>query len=493
MNSNVTLCMALKLQENNLPRSWKQAINNPLWLKVVNTEKSELEYKGAWKFVERPNGHTILPGLWRFKVKKNEKGEIVRHKARWCADGSRENFQRPPETKYSPVAEMSTIRMIFALAAAKGQVVLQADFPNAYLNADLDEKIYVAQPKGIEELGKEDHVCLLRKALYGTSISGRMWHETLKSTMVSLGYQQSKIDPCLFYRNTINRKDILTVYVDDVLVTSSGGPQTAEEQLNELAEKHDIKKLGKAAFMLGVGVHQENEGITLEQETYAREILEEADFLESKPRGTPWDLHQKENKEPLETAQCETYRRMIGQLMYLNTISRPDLAFAIGRLAAGFKQSTVEMWERMKRALKYLNATKGTNLKYRRNTKTLQLETYVDSAYSVDPVRRQSITGYIVCLAGAPIAWRSHLQDTVADSPNVAEYIGIHDAATATLGIQNLLAEIGMDVQTPIIYEDNDGARRLATDGMGKKKARHIEMKYHAIQDICKEGKVSIK
>ncbi len=108
-------------------------------------------------------------------------------------------------------------------------------------------------------------------------------------------------------------------------------------------------------------------------------------------------------------------------------------------------------------------------------------------------MRRRSITGYIVCLAGAPIAWRSHLQDAVADSPNVTEYIGIFDAATATLGIQNLLVEIGMDVKTPIIYEDNDGARRLATDGMGKKKARHIEMKYHVIQDICREGKVSIK
>ncbi len=156
--------------------------------------------------------------------------------------------------------------------------------------------------------------------------------------------------------------------------SGSRGPQAAEEQLDELAEKRDIKKLGNAAFMLGVGVHQENKGITLEQETYAREILEEADFLESKPRGTPWDSHQKENKGPLETTQCEAYRRMIGQLMYLSTISRPDLAFAIGRLASGFKQPTVEMWERMKRVLKYLNATKGTNLKYRRNTKTLQLD-----------------------------------------------------------------------------------------------------------------------
>ncbi len=60
---------------------------------------------------------------------------------------------------------------------------------------------------------------------------------------------------------------------------------------------------------------------------------------------------------------------------------------------------------------------------------------YVDASYAVDPVRRRSITGYAICLGGGPIAWRSHLQSTIADSPNAAEYIGIHEAAVATMGI----------------------------------------------------------
>ncbi len=174
----------------------------------------------------------------------------VKYKARWCADGSKEGSPRPPEIKYSAVAEMPTVRVIFAIAAARGQKVLQADFPNAYLNAELHEQVYVAQPKGLEEPGKEDHVCLLKKALYGTSMSGKMWYETLKNTVKELGYRQSKIDQCLFFRDKDRCKDILTIYVDDVLVTSTGGTKRAEGQLDELAQTHDIKKLGLATHHL---------------------------------------------------------------------------------------------------------------------------------------------------------------------------------------------------------------------------------------------------
>ncbi len=138
----------------------------------MKTEKKELEERGAWELVPRRQEAKVLPGLWRYRVKRNEHGDILKYKARWCADGSKENFKRLPEAKYSPVAEMSTLRMVVAIAAAHGQLVLQADFPNAYINADLGEEMYMEQPKGLEAPGSEDHVCLLKKALYGTSISG---------------------------------------------------------------------------------------------------------------------------------------------------------------------------------------------------------------------------------------------------------------------------------------------------------------------------------
>ncbi len=180
-------------------------------------------------------------------------------------DGFREDFKRLPEAKYSPVAEISTIRIVFAVTAANGQVVLQADFPNAYLNAELEEEIYVIQPKGLEQPGKEIHVCLLQKVFYGASISGKMWHETLKTSVRGLGYHQSKIDHCLFFMEKDGCKELLTVYMDDVLSTGNGGVGRTEAQLDELAKVNGIKKLGVVTFMLGMGVRQRAGKTELEQ------------------------------------------------------------------------------------------------------------------------------------------------------------------------------------------------------------------------------------
>ncbi len=186
--------------EDNLTRTWRQALGIPHWTRAMAAEKKELETMGAWKLVPKPPHAKVLPGLWRFRAKKDETGQTVRYKARWCVDGSRDFLARTPEATYSPVAEKTTVRIVFAVAAAEKQKVLQADFPNAYLNADLEEEIYVIQPKGLEIPGQHDQVCLLKKALYGSPVSGRRWHSKLVQAITSLGYVRSSIDHCLFHR-----------------------------------------------------------------------------------------------------------------------------------------------------------------------------------------------------------------------------------------------------------------------------------------------------
>ncbi|MCP3666698.1 MAG: DDE-type integrase/transposase/recombinase [Gammaproteobacteria bacterium] len=84
----VGMYMALALKGDDVPRSWKQAVEIPYWLEAMERERDELEALGAWESVPRPPGAKVLPGLWRFKVKHDDKGEITRYKARWCVDGS---------------------------------------------------------------------------------------------------------------------------------------------------------------------------------------------------------------------------------------------------------------------------------------------------------------------------------------------------------------------------------------------------------------------
>ncbi len=384
------------------------------------------------------------------------------------------------------------MRVLFAIGATTRQRILQADVPNAYLNAKIDGETYVNYPYGLREPGLENNVCLLRKALYGSPISGRRWHEELAGAITSLGYKRSTIDHCLFCRSKGGTTDLLVVYVDDLLVMSTGGKADAEAQLDELYELYGLKKLGVATHILGMGVHQSDDGTVIEQRSYLENVLEESGFAGTKPLSTPWDDHYKGDQEPLGPAAVTMFRRTLGQLMYLSNTTRPDIAFAVGRLASALKEPTVGDRMRMKRLLKYLCGTRDTGIKYYRTGEALSINTCVDAGYGIDKKKGRSITGYVLHIAGGAVTWRSHLQPTVADSPNTAEYIGLHEAAVASMGTSHLMTEMGHEVTPPILHEDNDGCRRLAIAGMGQRRARHLEAKYHYIQELCERGSVKV-
>ncbi len=96
--------MALSLNPPDKPGSWKQAINVTEWEAAMRKAVDELKSKNAWKFVRKSADTKVLPGVWNSRTKRDENGNVVKYKARWCVDGSREGFTRPPESVLSPVA-----------------------------------------------------------------------------------------------------------------------------------------------------------------------------------------------------------------------------------------------------------------------------------------------------------------------------------------------------------------------------------------------------
>ncbi len=137
--------------------------------------------------------------------------------------------------------------------------------------------------------------------------------------------------------------------------------------------------------------------------------------------------------------------------------------------------------------------TANLGIMYTCKNEKMDIKTYVDSLFSVDKIKGRSNTGYVTYLNGGPVIWKSRLQKTVADSPNAAEYIALHEAATASVGLYNMMNETGIMVEKMCkLFEDNDGARRLAMHGMGQKKARHLNSKYHKVQELCEKGEITI-
>ncbi len=104
---------------------------------------------------------------WVYKVKHNADGSVNRYKARLVTKGYAQTYGIDYEETYSPVANMTTIRIIIAMAITKGWFLHQMDVKNDFLHGDLQEEIYMEQPANYVDQTHPNLVCRLKKALYG--------------------------------------------------------------------------------------------------------------------------------------------------------------------------------------------------------------------------------------------------------------------------------------------------------------------------------------
>jgi hypothetical protein len=118
---------------------------------------------------------------------------------------------------FAPVATMTSVPIIFAVAAAEGLVVEQTDVDKAYLHGDLEEDIYMKVPEGMRT-GHDGNALKLKKALYGLKQAGCAWNTHFRASLLATGYKQCISDPCMFYRlDSSGPREYLLAYVDNLL------------------------------------------------------------------------------------------------------------------------------------------------------------------------------------------------------------------------------------------------------------------------------------
>ena len=122
---------------------------------------------------------------------------------------------------FTPVAKLTSNCSILTLAAQNDWEVHQVDVKNTYLNAELDEEIYMMQPPGFAALGNEDWVCLLKKALYGLKQAGRQWYTYLTDTFLKFGYMHCESEHCIFVRWSGSEFMAIVVAVDDLTIVAT--------------------------------------------------------------------------------------------------------------------------------------------------------------------------------------------------------------------------------------------------------------------------------
>ncbi len=284
----------------------------------------------------------------------------------------------------------------------------------------------------------------------------------------------------------------LMLYVDDLLLTGDRDTEYLDEMMDEISGTFPIKKLGNAERLLGMEITQDQGGITISQGDYATCIVENLKDIKINGRATPWrEENEPKKQQPLNKQERIRSMSILGQLLYLALWSRPDISFATSKLARHLANPSEQHLARLIRVLQYIKSTPNAEIRYTSGPK-LQIRTYVDASMGNDETKGRATTGLAIMVNNGAVYWRSHLQAVATDSANAAEYVALHEAATRTVGVTRILQELEVSHEQPVILEDNDGARRLATKGMGKNKLRHLPLKYHVIRDMCNSGEVTV-
>ena len=125
----------------------------------MEEEIKALNDNQTWDLVPRPNKVKPISCRWVYKVKTRPDGSVERYKARLVARGFSQQYGLDYEETFSPVAKITTVRVLLALAACKSWKLWQMDVKNAFLHDEFDKDIYIEQPRGFESKIHPEYVC----------------------------------------------------------------------------------------------------------------------------------------------------------------------------------------------------------------------------------------------------------------------------------------------------------------------------------------------
>lgn len=487
------------------PLYFQQAIKIPQWVEAMNVELEALEVNQTWEVMPLPPNRKSIGCKWIYKTKFKADGSIEKYKARLVILGYKQTYGIDYVETFAPVAKMTTVRALLAVAAMKNWHVDQLDVSNAFLNGDLEETVYMSMPRGYNGYGSRvtlggqnetrkssddvQLVCRLRKALYGLRQASRQWHHKISVMLISLGFRHSKADYSLYFKVTDNTITPVLIYVDDILI--SGNCRAAVNELKaELSTHFNMRDMGPVSYFLGLEIDRSEAGFFISQKKYVLNLIKEFGMMKASPLKVPMDSHINLSANKGELLEDpSTYQRLMGKLIYI-TITRPCLSFPVHNLAQYMQRPKTVHMQAGKRILRYLlnNPSQGILLS---SSSVVQLTAYCGSDWANYPTTRKSTTGYCVLLGSSPISWKTKKQSIVARSTAEAVYRAMALTCCEVTWLSSLLKDMGLlDLPPTIIKSDNQAALSIAANPVLHERTKHIEIDCHYIRDKIVEGDV---
>ena len=489
---------------------WASAMSSPereYWIAGAREEIQSLEDLNVFVLVPRselPPGQRPLKGKLVCKRKRDDAGNISRYKVRYVAKGFAQRYLVDYEKTTAPTARLESFRVLLHIAAVLDWDIQHVDIKTAFLHGVLpeNETVFMEQPPGFESPGKEDWVMRLLKSLYGMKQASRIWNQTFHKTITALGFVRLTNEWCVYRRETPSNTTIFAVHVDDI-ITISSTPAGNETFKQELRRHWDISDLGEVKYALGIAISRDRSArtISLSQTALIDRVVDQFCSPEAHPVDTLMvpglqivrpDKSLPVSETILAWMKRTPYRSLVGSLNYLAVATRPDISFAVGRLATVLDCYRPEHWDAATRVVRYLKGTRQFSLDLS-GTNPIRPIGFSDSDYANCPTTSRSIGGYCFTLGSGMVSWASRKQPVTADSSCYAEYISLHEASHEVLFLRQLLDGLHLSLSdaTPL-HCDNDAARQLTEDQRWHARVRHFHVKYHTTRELVELGELQI-
>ena len=372
-----------------------------------------------------------------------------RPKARCVARGFQD--QREDIDSNSPAASGDSRRCFIATARARRLCVGIADVKQAYLNADLNSKatVYLIPPTGYAEEGV---IWQLTKAVYGLADAGALWYECISSRLQAQGWKRLPEDPCIYVRDGM----LAVLYVDDLLVAAETYKEASKAVTDLNFELGKGRPIVNGDDFAGVTIQfngpdfQVATDLVLTQKNYAKEDIPDPVWKRTTTTPLPTTVvaEDPEKKVNLSPGEHKAYRGIVGKIMWLACVTRPDIAYAAAFLSRSLAAPTARDFQLADRCAAYIKQTAEFCLHVPPiNWEKAEIVVISDASHAAPRDDFRSQSGYVVLLTDrihcVVLAWKSTTQKRVVTSSMAAECFAAQQAWRHALHLRQLL--LGMD------------------------------------------------
>ena len=369
----------------------------------------------------------------------------------------------------------------------------------AFLQAHIDKDVYVKSAPGHDPRDPktgEVMVYKLEQSLYGLAQSPVLWHDTIDGVLTVIGFSPTHSDPCVYVHGSGDTLIILTLYVDDILLTGKD-PVLVDQKKRELKERFEMTDMGEVTRILGMEVKRDYDQGTLAitQTDYVENLLERFEMQNANVAHTPGygqELSSEQPEDKLLGAQgIKLYQSITSSLLYLAQCTRYDLCYAVNQLTRACNRPAEVHMTAAKHVLRYLRGTPDLPITYRKGQ--LRLVSYTDASFGANPDNRKSTTGYLFFLGGAPISFGSKTQSLTAQSTVESELQALSYGAREAVYLYNFLTELGLKDSSQVpIRSDSTGALSFAGNSMFSARTKHIALRYFFVRELVKKNKIAL-